>query len=200
MPEGTIFRIGFWMIFGGMILLQAAFAVRAALQRESRIPPRRLLPREGWAVTILRAIRAVFLSSSLVLYAVNPAWLSLLDVSLSAWMRWTGVVLGMVSLGLYAWSRMMLGSEWSSCLRMQQAHQLVTSGPYARIRHPIYLAMLTFMTSITLIAANGLFIALLLFSIVDLALRIPKEERMMIEVLGDEYRDYMGRTGRLLPK
>jgi protein-S-isoprenylcysteine O-methyltransferase Ste14 len=57
-----------------------------------------------------------------------------------------------------------------------------------------------FITAIALIAANWFLIAFLVISIVDLALRIPNEEQMMIEVFGDEYQVYMQRTGRLFPK
>ena len=58
--------------------------------------------------------------------------------------------------------------------------------------------MMGFLTGITLITANSFLIAFLIVSIVDLALRILKEEQMMIEEFGDEYKTYMQRTGRLL--
>jgi protein-S-isoprenylcysteine O-methyltransferase Ste14 len=57
-----------------------------------------------------------------------------------------------------------------------------------------------FMASIALVAANWFLIAFLIVSTADLALRIPKEEKMMIEEFGDEYEAYMQRTGRLLPR
>lgn len=116
------------------------------------------------------------------------------------WLRWLGVALGVVSLTFYAWSRQTLGQEWSSILRVRTKPQLITTGPYARIRHPIYLAMMGFLTSLALITVNWFMIAFLVVSIVDLALRIPKEEQMMIEVFGGEYKAYMQRTGRLIPK
>jgi protein-S-isoprenylcysteine O-methyltransferase Ste14 len=111
-----------------------------------------------------------------------------------------GVALGVLSLVVYAWSRITLGKEWSSPLQIREKHHLVTTGPYARIRHPIYLALMGFLTGSALITANWFVIALLVFSIVDLNLRIPKEEQMMIEEFGYEYIAYMQKTGRLLPK
>ena len=53
---------------------------------------------------------------------------------------------------------------------------------------------------IALITANWFLVAFLVVSIVDLALRIPKEEQMMLDEFGDEYKAYMQRTGKLLPK
>jgi len=60
--------------------------------------------------------------------------------------------------------------------------------------------MMGFLTSIAFVTANWFLIAFLVVSIVDLALRIPKEEQMMIEEFGDEYKAYIQRTGRLIPK
>ena len=62
------------------------------------------------------------------------------------------------------------------------------------------MSLIVFMTAIALIAANWFLFIFLVISIVDLGLRIPKEERMMIDEFGDEYIAYMQRTGRLLPR
>jgi len=83
---------------------------------------------------------------------------------------------------------------------MREQHHLVTTGPYARVRHPLYLAYSAFVTSIALVTANWFFIALLAVSVVVLASRIPKEEQMLIETFGEEYKAYRQRTGGLLPK
>ena len=84
--------------------------------------------------------------------------------------------------------------------RLSEKHHLVTTGPYARMRHPIYSAYIVFMIGIALVTANWFFIALLLVSVVVLAFRIPKEEQMLIEMFGEEYKTYKQRTGGLFPK
>ena len=194
------FRIAFWLVFGGMILMQVYFASRVRLAGERVDSDSKVIKREGWEFAVVRIIRSIALFAFLVLYALNPLWIRGLSVFLPGWLRWMGVALGVVSLVVYAWSRATLGKEWSSDLQMRKKHHLVTTGPYALIRHPIYLALMGFMTGIAFIAANWFLIAFTVISIVDLALRIPKEEQMMIEQFGDEYKSYMQRTGRLLPK
>lgn len=196
----TLFRIAFWSIFGGMIVIQLYFVSRLRLAGKHKAADRKAIKQEGWVHIVIRVIRSTSLVIFLVLYAVNQPWLRKLQVPFPDWLRWVGVALGILSLGFYAWSRRTLGKEWSSCLQMREAHHLVTTGPYAWIRHPIYLALMGFMTSIALITANWFLIAFLVVSIVDLALRIPNEEQMMIEVFGDEYQAYMQRTGRYLPR
>lgn len=196
----SLFRIAFWSIFGGMIVVQLFFASRLRLTGEHEAADRKAIKREGWVHIAIRIIRSTSLVVFLVLYAINRPWLRTLQVPFPDWLRWMGVALGILSLGFYAWSRITLGKEWSSCLQMREAHHLVTTGPYAWIRHPIYLALMGFITAIALIAANWFLITFLVISIVDLALRIPNEEQMMIEVFGDEYQVYMQRTGRLFPK
>jgi protein-S-isoprenylcysteine O-methyltransferase Ste14 len=196
----SLFRIAFWFILGGMIVMQAYFAFQDRLARKHIAADRQAIEREGRGCAVVRAIRSLSLTVFLVLYAINPPWIGMLLVPFPDWLRWMGSALGVLSLAVYAWSRATLGKEWSSQLQMRQRHHLVTTGPYAWIRHPIYLALMSFLAAIALVTANWFFIALLAFSIVDLALRIPKEEEMMIEEFGDEYKTYMQRTGRLLPR
>jgi protein-S-isoprenylcysteine O-methyltransferase Ste14 len=196
----VIFRIAFWVLFGGLIVMQVYFATRVQQAGERVKADREAIEREGWWYAVVRGIGSLALIGFLVLFAINPPWLDVLSVRLSDWLRWLGIALGVVSFGLYAWSQGTLGKAWSPHLQMRQEHSLVTWGPYARIRHPIYLALLGFLTGIALVTANWFFIALLVVSIVVLALRIPKEEQMMVEDFGAEYEAYMQRTGGLFPK
>jgi protein-S-isoprenylcysteine O-methyltransferase Ste14 len=200
MNTESIFRTAFWVLFGGLMVMQVYFASRVRQAGERIKADREAIEREGWWYAVVRAVGSLSLIAFLVLYGINPPWLGVLSVPLPDWLRWMGVALGAVSFVLYAWSQATLGKAWSPHLQMREEHQLVTTGPYARIRHPIYLALIGFLTGIALVTANWFFIALLVVSLVVLALRIPKEEQMMIEDFGEEYKVYMQRTGRLFPK
>jgi protein-S-isoprenylcysteine O-methyltransferase Ste14 len=200
MSMESLLRIAFWLVFGGMIVMQAYFACRARLAGQHVPADGEAIEREGLGYAVARAIRSLGLVVSLVLYAIHPSWLGVLSVSLPDWMHWIGVALGAASLAVYAWSRTTLGRAWSSQLEMREEHHLVTSGPYAWIRHPIYSALLSFLASIALVTANWLFFALFVFSMVDLTLRIPREEEMMVARFGDEYKAYKQRTGSLFPR
>jgi protein-S-isoprenylcysteine O-methyltransferase Ste14 len=196
----SLFRIAFWLIFGGMVVMQAYFSYRLHILKEHKPAEPQELRREGRWPSIVRVVRSTLLVVFLVLYALGNPWLRTLSLPFYGWVRATGIIMGTLSLMLYAWSRLTIGRAWSSPLRMQEKHQLVTTGPYAVVRHPIYLSMILFMTGITLVTGNWFLIAFLLISFVDLMVRIPKEERMMIEEFGKEYDEYRLRTGKLLPK
>jgi len=200
MSTDSIFRIAFWILFGGLILMQVYSAARVQRAGERVGADRSAIVRERWSYIVVHILGSLALIVFLVLYAINPPWLEVLSVLIPDWLRWTGILLGVASFGLYAWAQAVLGKEWSPHLQMRQEHHMVTCGPYACIRHPIYTAYLVFMTGIALVTASWFFIGLLAVSIIVFTLRIPKEELMLIEVFGAQYADYMRRTGGLLPK
>ena len=68
------------------------------------------------------------------------------------------------------------------------------------MRHPLYTSMFGWGAALSLLTANWIFVAVSVLSIVGLIVRIPKEEQMMIETFGEEYKAYMQRSGRFFPK
>lgn len=93
-----------------------------------------------------------------------------------------------------------LGENWSKTLEIRENHRLITTGVYRTIRHPMYTAIFLFVIAQALLLPNWLAgpSGLVAFGLMY-ALRVGPEERMMIEAFGDEYRDYMRRTKRLIP-
>ena len=78
---------------------------------------------------------------------------------------------------------------------------LITSGPYRFVRHPIYTAFVLILGSTFLISANWFIgFAWLGMTVLEVASRIGFEESLMLEYFGDQYREYMKKTGRLLPR
>ena len=94
-----------------------------------------------------------------------------------------------------------LGRNWSATLRITGQHSLVTNGVYRRIRHPMYTAHLLWAIAQGLLLSNWFAGWAFLVLLGPLYLvRIPKEEQMMLEHFGEEYRAYKSRTGRLIPR
>ena len=138
---------------------------------------------------------------TILIYAINPGWLSWASLPFPLWLRWTGVILALFGFVLLQWAQNTLGKNWSDTPRMIQEQSLVTSGPYQFIRHPIYTAFLFILGSTLLISANWLIgLTWLGMTTLEITSRIGFEESLMQEYFGDQYRDYMKRTGRLLPR
>ena len=134
-----------------------------------------------------------------VLYLFTP-WLRFADYRLPAFVPWAGAVVMLVSLWLFWRSHADLGRQWSISLEVREDHRLITHGVYRSIRHPMYLAIWLWSLAQVLLLENWLAGASALVSFAPLYfLRTPREERLMCETFGEEYREYMGRTGRILP-
>ena len=201
MTTEPVYRVAF------IILLAALFAIRFYFMFKVRRSGGRLTPDEkaveregGRGVFIVRVVGFFALISFLVMYFLGMAWIDVFSFPLPGWLRWAGFALGAISVVFWTWTQIHLDTQWSAQLQLRREHHLVTSGPYARIRHPLYSAMLGWAVALGLLTANWIFVAVCALSIFGLLWRIPKEEQMMLEAFGDEYKAYIQRTGRLFPK
>jgi protein-S-isoprenylcysteine O-methyltransferase Ste14 len=97
------------------------------------------------------------------------------------------------------WARVTLGANWSGSVQVKQGHELVTSGPYRYVRHPIYTALLLMYLGTA--ASIGTLGAFLGFPLVLLSCRIKlkQEEDFMLRTFPAEYPEYMQRVKRLVP-
>ena len=191
----TIFRI----ILPAVIFafaLHRGYYVRKHSEERNTLKTRE----EGWASKIAGIFGMIGFVVMLV-YAIYPAWLSWASLPLPPWMRWAGVGIALAGFALLQWAQNMLGQNWSDTPRMIKEQSLITSGPYHFVRHPIYTAFLLILGSTLLISANWLIgLAWIGMTVLEVASRIGFEEKLMLEYFGDQYHEYMKRTGKLLPK
>lgn len=133
-------------------------------------------------------------------YLINPAWMAWSKAGLPEGVRWLGVGIGIVGVfGIY-WLFSSIGTGITPTSATRKEHKLVTTGIYRYIRHPLYTFGASMFVSFGMMADNW-FIALLgILTFIVMAIRTPKEEANLVEKFGDEYRAYMKRTGRFLPK
>jgi protein-S-isoprenylcysteine O-methyltransferase Ste14 len=115
--------------------------------------------------------------------------------------RFVALIIFALDIWLFVLAHRDLGRNWSMILEIKEGHSLVKSGIYRRIRHPMYAHFWIWVIAQGFLLANGL---VLVFGIISWGLlyflRVPKEEEMMIAEFGDEYREYMRVTGRVIPK
>ena len=194
------FRIAFFILLGAMLVLRMFFNLRLQQTGGRIMPDGEAVRREGLGMFATRVVLFFVLIAILVLYAIDHAWMKVLDFTLPAWIRWLGFVIGVLSIAMTVWVELELGRQFSPQLQLRQDHKLITSGPYSLIRHPLYTAIDGFGLSLALVSANWLFVIFFLLCLVGLWFRVPKEERMLLDQFSEEYQVYMQRTGRFFPK
>lgn len=113
---------------------------------------------------------------------------------------WLGTAVSAFALCLFYLAHRDLGRNWSVSLKVRDQHALVTKGIYRRLRHPMYAAFLLSAVAQTLLLPNWIAgpAGIVGFAAMFLG-RVWREEQMMIEAFGDDYRRYMARTSRIIP-
>ncbi len=195
------FRVAFGVLVTIVLAIRLASAIGVGRAGERLLPDRAAIAREGQPFFLARAGMFVGLLGILALYAFDAAPLRAARLSLPNRLRWTGFGLGLLSLALWAWSQKTLGRFWSPQLQLRDEHALVTNGPYRWVRHPMYTALAGFGLAVALVTSNAIFAVMAVVAVAGLVLvRIPQEERMLLESFGEQYRGYLRRTGSLLPR
>lgn len=155
---------------------------------------------DGSAMMTAIKIGGLALWLSPLIYLINPHWMTWSKIGLPEWARWLGVGIGILCvIGVY-WLFSSIGSGITPTSATRKQHALVTSGPYRWVRHPLYTVGSSLFIAFGMMADNWFIAGLGILTFILMAVRTPKEEANLIEKFGDEYREYMKRTGRFLPK
>lgn len=146
------------------------------------------------------------LASGLLGLAIIPAFYvatgmpGAADYSARAWAIVLGAVIFFFALWVFRRTHKELGRNWSITLEIRDKHELISGGPYAFVRHPMYTSFMLMGLGQAFLLSNWVAgLAGLLGFAVLFFLRVDKEERMMLEIFGPQYRDYMQRTKRIVP-
>lgn len=195
MIEDVPFRVALVVIF----VLSLGTSLRYRFQAAASDEPvsRR---DEGLILAAMLRLSGIALGLATLSYILFPSAVAWANLPLPAWLRWVGFPLGLLSAVLMAWTLSNLGKNLTDTVFVRRDATLVTTGPYAWVRHPFYVTAALLMAAAILLAANWLIGLLSILVLALLAIRTPKEEAMLVERFGDEYRDYAARTGRFWPR
>jgi len=114
--------------------------------------------------------------------------------------EWSGVLLTVAGVAMAIWARWHLGSNWSGVVTLKEGHELIRTGPYRAIRHPIYTGMLLGLvgTAVTIGEVRGLLaVALAWFSFY---VKARREESFLAQEFGAAFDEHQRHTGMFLPK
>jgi len=116
------------------------------------------------------------------------------------WVQYAGMMLTSLGVSIALWARYSLGEFWSSKVVVKENHQLVRSGPYAYVRHPIYTGMLLAGAGTVLFIGEWRGILALLLAATAQVGKARREESLMKAEFGDQYKEYRERSGFLMPR
>ena len=120
-------------------------------------------------------------------------------ISANAYVRGAGVVITWIGLGIAIWARIHIGKNWSGLVTLKEEHQLVCTGPYGWVRHPIYTGLLLAVLGTALVLGEWRGILALVLLVIAHILKARREEALMIGHFGAAYEDYKRKTGFLVP-
>jgi protein-S-isoprenylcysteine O-methyltransferase Ste14 len=112
---------------------------------------------------------------------------------------WTGVALCVAGLLFCIWARFTLGRNWSGVVTFKGGHELITRGPYAIVRHPIYTGILTMIVGTVIVFGHVAGIVALPVVFWGLWIKLRYEEKLMLEKFPEGYTAYQRRVKRLIP-
>jgi len=184
------------------IVLFTGVGISAYFRRKADRESGGKIPRsvDGTAMTTAIRIGGLVLWLSPLVYLLNPAWMAWSRIELPEWVRLLGVGIGVLCIGLIYWLFSSIGSGITPTSATRKQHILITSGPYRWVRHPLYTVGSSLFIAFGMMADNWFIAALGVSTFILMAIRTPKEEANLIEKFGNEYREYMKRTGRFFPK
>ena len=178
---------GSWIVFA-LYWLVAALGVKRTAKRQN--------PAE-------RMLYIVFMAAGFfLLYQENPNGgpLNRRFLPDKLWIAWLGSVLCAAGVLLAIWARRTIGRDWSAEVQIKVGHELIRSGAYARIRHPIYTGLLlaTLGTALVIGEYRGL-LAVAMF-LVGFTRKARKEESFLAAEFGPAFDEHRRHTGFFLPR
>lgn len=188
-----------WIILAVLI---AALSISKSYRRRAQLAtgtiPR---SREGGAAMAARGLIALPLFFSIFAYVIDPNWMAWSAFALPLWLRWTCAATAALTVPGTWWVFRNIGSNVSETVLTKDNHELVTTGPYRWVRHPLYTVSLIMIVSIGIMAANWFILALSGIAVVLVrSLVIPREESELLAKFGDDYEKYQAHTGRIVPR
>jgi protein-S-isoprenylcysteine O-methyltransferase Ste14 len=139
------------------------------------------------------------LSYFLLVYRRLPSPMNLILIPRTDWMLTIGAVICAFGLFVTIWARRTLAGNWSSDVTFKQGHELVKTGPYRFVRHPIYTGLLVMCLGTAVEVGKLRCWLAILPMVVAFWIKLKQEERLMLQHFPDEYPAYQKQVKALVP-
>jgi protein-S-isoprenylcysteine O-methyltransferase Ste14 len=150
----------------------------------------------GWAVVVITWLVLPFVAGT------DPSWSGFrLIPSISGPLALLfGVLLTMAGYAGTLWCYVVMGNAWRMGVNRSEKTLLVTRGPFQWVRHPIYLFQVMMLAGTALLLPTFVSLGILIVHLTCLVVKAADEENYLRRVHGEDYNNYVSRTGRFLPR
>ncbi|MDB5815804.1 MAG: hypothetical protein JWN23_2921 [Rhodocyclales bacterium] len=155
--------------------------------------------RESLSSRLLHIIPLLVAALLLWLPSISVAGLNERFVPLAWWLYWVGFALTLCGIFFSVLARKHLGRNWSATVTIKHDHELVQSGPYAYVRHPIYTGLLLAFVGSAIALGEWRGVVAVVLVTVALWRKLRVEERGMQQQFGEEYLEYSRKVAALIP-
>ena len=111
-----------------------------------------------------------------------------------------GSILTWMGIGLAIWARYHLAEYWSARITIKEDHQLIRTGPYARLRHPIYSGIVLAAIGSAVVIDQWRCVLGVCLVLIGYCIKARKEETMLTQQFGDAFREHQKHAGFLIPR
>lgn len=198
MADESFYRILFLLLYALFLGVRGYYRFAKPKRAEPEIVEER---KEFGKAEVVISFTVLGYLGSIILYLLNLPWFSWTQIpNYPEFARWIGAILALLSVPFLWWIHKTLDRQYSPCLQIKESHQLITDGPYARVRHPMYTVLNSFSFGASLLTANFLILGFAILLIITFPFIAQKEEKMLLETFGEVYSEYMKKTGRFFPR
>jgi protein-S-isoprenylcysteine O-methyltransferase Ste14 len=149
----------------------------------------------------IQHIVPLLLAFWLVLGDVKPfPWLHLRLLPGAPHIWWAGILITAEGMAIAIWARLTLGSNWSGMVTVKENHELIRTGLYSRIRHPIYTGILVGLAGSGIIRGQLRDLLGFLILLITLHFKAKREEGFLHQEFGPSFVEHQRHTGMFLPK
>ena len=172
-----------------LLVLVITFGISASYRKRARDEGGTIKRQEeGWLVLVLRMGVALPLLIVILLNIFWPTTLVWVKFNSPQWLRILGLILAALCVPLFWWIFKSIGKNISETVLIKDEHELVTSGPYNWVRHPLYGTALVLLLSISLVFGDWIILGYTLAGVLAFRLLvIPAEEKQLLNAFGEEY-------------
>jgi protein-S-isoprenylcysteine O-methyltransferase Ste14 len=176
-----------WILFG-LYWLVSAFKLKKTKKRES------------WFERLRYILPLVIASWFLFQGAAHYGWLSVRLVPDTQAVQWTGVLFTAAGVAVAIWARWHLGTNWSGVVTLKEGHELIRTGPYRTIRHPIYTGILLGLlgTAVAVGEIRGLLAVVIAW--LSFYVKASREESFLSQEFGASFAEHRQSTGMFFPR